>query len=159
MENNNLNNVLLQIINQTEKNQQILIDELTILFEKIINKQNLKIDFLKKNTLSLIDEKNNENTYYSFLKAFDIIEKRKYLEKNKENINILKEIFKSIERLENNEVIMKLYNKLINNINNTEDIIKLALKANLLNDEEKNSKEFIKYLSISKMLLNVSAHK
>lgn len=45
MENNNLNNVLLQIINQTEKNQQILIDELTILFEKIIDKQNLKIDF------------------------------------------------------------------------------------------------------------------
>lgn len=82
--------------------------------------------FKEKLLLSLIDEKNNENTYYSFLKAFWYYWKEKISWKNKDNIYILKEIFKSIERLENNEVIMKLYNKLINNINNTEDIIKLA---------------------------------
>ena len=149
-----LNQILIQIINKTEENQRILMDELSFLFEKIILHKNIKIEVLKKNTLNLIDEKNNENIYYSFLRVFDLLEKKHLEEKNKENVDMIKNILKKIKNVDSNESVIPLCSKLINNLNDANNVVKLAYKLNLLEKEELQlNKDFIKYLGYSKMLI------
>lgn len=155
----NLDKILIQVIEQSQKNQDVLIKELSVLFEKISLSEKIDVLRLKKRTMNLVDENKNENVFYSFLMAFDILEKKYFLEKNKENIELISNIFVKIESLEENNVIMNLYKKLFDKNLTNENIIKIAQKSNLLKTNDKISTEFLKYLTISKMFMNVNMYK
>lgn len=155
----NLDKILLQVIEQSEKNQDVLIKELSNLFEKICLSEKIDVFNLKNKTMNLVDETQNENVYYSFLMAFDLLEKKYFLEKNKDNIEIISNIFSKIESLEDNNIIMNLFKKLFDKKITHENIIKIAQKSNFLKINDKTSTEFLKYLTISKMLINVNMYK